>query len=638
MRLPSSVATLAAFCQLAAAIPSSGNSSDYEYIVVGSGAGGGTVAATLARKGHSVFLIEAGGDHGDDLIQEMPSRASTAIENSAMAWQFYINNYRNQTQGRRDSKYTYRLSDGTLYYGLDPPAGAEPLGTLYPRGATVGGSTQVNALNWAAASDKDWDLIAEYTGDDSWSAEAMKPYFVALENRTYREEVAPALGFDGFISTNRNNVTYITGRPDLAEFMSNAIRHTEGVNVSGIDHLTEFLQRDVNDPMYSYTPGAYQLSVAMTEDRRRSAARNYIVDTIAAGYPLTLSTHSLASHILFDRSSSVPRAVGVEYMVGEALYGADPRFNVSQTGQVKTVSASKEVIVSGGVFNTPQLLKLSGVGPREELESFGIDVIVDSPSVGKYLQDHTEAIVVVNATEPWSNDPNANCTRQFDSTDPCFLEWQNSGTGPYGEGAAPLSIRHRSSQSEDEEIDIWIYGFTGAIVRGWYPGFSQASPAPSSLSFAIIKTQTPGDEATGTVTLRSANPRDTPEIVVDWLQGEHGERDLEILTEGAQLLYSIMEDSSSPPAPYSRVQPGEGVDVAQNLKDEAFGHHGGCTCRMGPANSLDHCVDSELRVNGVHGLRIVDMSVFPRVPGAFPQQSTYIMALKAADIISQSGV
>lgn len=163
--------------------------------------------------------------------------------------------------------------------------------------------------------------------------------------------------------------------------MSNAIRHTEGVNVSGIDHLTEFLQRDVNDPMYSYTPGAYQLSVAMTEDRRRSAARNYIVDTIAAGYPLTLSTHSLASHILFDRSSSVPRAVGVEYMVGEALYGADPRFNVSQTGQVKTVSASKEVIVSGGVFNTPQLLKLSGVGPREELESFGIDVIVDSPSV-----------------------------------------------------------------------------------------------------------------------------------------------------------------------------------------------------------------------------------------------------------------
>ncbi|KAJ4162933.1 hypothetical protein NW754_014354 [Fusarium falciforme] len=535
------MATLATFCQLAAAIPSRGNLSDYEYIVVGSGAGGGTVAATLARKGHSVFLIEAGGDHGDELIQEIPSR----------------------------------------------------LGTLYPRGATVGGSTQINAMNWAAASDKDWDLIAEYTGDDSWNAEAMKPYFVALENRTYREEGTPGLGFDEFISTNRNNVSYITGRPDLAAFMSNAIRHTEGVNISGIDHLREFLQRDVNDPIYSYTPGAYQLSVAETEDRRRSGARNYIVDTIEAGYPLALSTHSLASQILFDRSSSVPKAVGVEYMVGEALYGADPRYNVSQTGQVKT---------------------------------------------GKYLQDHTEAVIVVNATEPWSNNPNANCTYQFDSTDPCFVEWQNSGTGPYGEGAAPLSIRHRSTQSEDEEIDLWIYGFTGAIVRGWYPGFSRASPAPSSLSFAIIKTQTPGDEASGTVTLRSANPRDTPDIMVDWLRGEHGERDLEILTEGAQLLYSIMEDSPSPPSPFSRVQPGEGVDVAQNLKDEAFGHHGGCTCRMGPGNSLDHCVDSELRVNGVQGLRIVDMSVFPRVPGAFPQQSTYVMALKAADMISQSGV
>lgn len=231
-----------------------------------------------------------------------------------------------------------------------------------------------------------------------------------------------------------------------------------------------------------------------------------------------------------------------------------------------------------------------------------------------------------------------NCTYQFDSTDPCFAEWQNSGTGPYGEGAAPLSIRHRSSQSEDEEIDLWIYGFTGAIVRGWYPGFSRASPAPYSLSFAIIKTQTPGDEASGTVTLRSVNPRDTPDIVVDWLRGEHGERDLEILTEGAQLLYSIMEDSPSPPSPFSRVQPGEGVDVAQNLKDEAFGHHGGCTCHMGPSNSLDHCVDSKLRVNGVQGLRIVDMSAFPRVPGAFPQQSTYVLALKAADMISQGAV
>lgn len=100
-------------------------------------------------------------------------------------------------------------------------------------------------------------------------------------------------------------------------------------------------------------------------------------------FPLTLSTRSLATRILFHNTtdSQKPRARGVEYLVGEALYSGDDRYNASQSGELKTVTASREVIVAGGAFNTPQILKLSGIGPREELEDLEIPVVVDLPAV-----------------------------------------------------------------------------------------------------------------------------------------------------------------------------------------------------------------------------------------------------------------
>jgi choline dehydrogenase len=124
--------------------------------------------------------------------------------------------------------------------------------------------------------------------------------------------------------------------------------------------------------------------------KRRSGARDYVVDTLQAKkedgspkYPLTVSYNSLATRVLFSNSTlhTTPRAYGVEYLVGEGLYAADSRYNASQTGELATVRASREVIVAGGAFNTPQILKLSGVGPREELEALGIHVVSDLPAV-----------------------------------------------------------------------------------------------------------------------------------------------------------------------------------------------------------------------------------------------------------------
>ncbi|KAL7756411.1 hypothetical protein ACKLNR_013404 [Fusarium oxysporum f. sp. zingiberi] len=191
---------------LATALPT--NPPDqYEYIIIGSGPGGGTLAANLARAGHSVFLIEAGGDQGNTPLQRIPAMADQVAEHPSMSWSFYVNHYQNETQARRDSKYAYRLSNGTLWSGLNPPEGAEPLGILYPRGATLGGSAQLNAMNFALPPDNDWDAIAELTGDESWRFHKMRELFIEIENCTYAPEGTPGHGFDGFIQSNRNNIS-----------------------------------------------------------------------------------------------------------------------------------------------------------------------------------------------------------------------------------------------------------------------------------------------------------------------------------------------------------------------------------------------------------------------------------------------
>ena len=181
--------------------------------------------------------------------------------------------------------------------------------------------------------------------------------------------------------TNRNNISYITSRPSVVEVLSNWARGSEGIEVQNTEDLVELLARDTNHPDHHYTPGVFMDVSATDEMRRRSGAWSYITETISAGYPLTLSTHSLATKVLFEDVRGTVKAVGVEYLEGEGLYGADRRYDPSQTGTRRVALAQREVIVAGGAFNTPQILKLSGIGPRQELEDLGIPVLVDLPGV-----------------------------------------------------------------------------------------------------------------------------------------------------------------------------------------------------------------------------------------------------------------
>lgn len=172
--------------------------------------------------------------------------------------------------------------------------------------------------------------------------------------------------------------------------LKRAFEQTEGIQIDDAAEVGRLMQRDINRlDKDRYSPGIYQIPLHVDGLRQRTGAWRYLHETMnaktangSALYPLTVSTHSLAARVLFKNSrNGKPQAFGVEYLKGEGLYSADKRYDESESGRLVNVTASREVIVAGGTFNTPQILKLSGIGPREELESLDIPVIVDLPAV-----------------------------------------------------------------------------------------------------------------------------------------------------------------------------------------------------------------------------------------------------------------
>ncbi|KAI1268108.1 alcohol oxidase [Xylariaceae sp. FL1019] len=618
------------------------NTTEYEYIVIGSGPGGGPLAANLAREGHSVLLLEAG-ENRDDLLLQVPRWADADAETDDLSWRFWTNHYQNETMAQQDKAFTYQLTNGSLYVGLDPPEGAIPKGIFYPRGNTVGGSANANAMNIVLPRDDDWNHIADSTGDESWRAEKMRDHFVELERNTYMPPGTPGYGHDGYIGTNRNNITYVTDSAGTMRVVRNALLMTEGVEDASEDEVVSRMERDLNRPDAPdrYSPGVYQVPLHVDENRRRTSPHDYIQSTLAAKaedgsarYPLTLSTRSLARKVLFEKTHGKPKAVGVEYEVGTALYEGDRRYDPSVHGIKKTARATREVIVAGGAFNTPQILKLSGVGPREELEQHGIPVVADLPAVGNYLRDNYEIGINLQSTKIWENPAGADClwdpSTATPSNDPCLAQWEQ-GYGVYGEGAAPIFLLYRSSVAPTEDTDMIIFGSAGTVFDGHYPGYSSVPWPPTSFFWVVVKM--PSENNAGTVTLKSANPRELPEINFNFFEKD-ADTDLQALGEGLQHMLNIMNATGEPYEPFTFVEPAAGFDsdlssLAQHTRTRTWGHHAQGSCRMGPKDNTDYCVDSEFKVNGVDGLRVVDGSIFPVNMAGFPVGATFTISQKA---------
>ena len=149
---------------------------EYEYIIVGSGAGGGPLASRLAMAGHKTLLIEAGDDQNGNLNISVPGYQAVVTQDPKLRWDMFVNHYQDQERAMRDPKFSYEIGPYQYHVGPDPPDGAKPLGILYPRAGTLGGCVTHNALIWITPHASDWDNIAQITGDNSWAATNMETY------------------------------------------------------------------------------------------------------------------------------------------------------------------------------------------------------------------------------------------------------------------------------------------------------------------------------------------------------------------------------------------------------------------------------------------------------------------------------
>jgi choline dehydrogenase len=609
---------------------------EYDYIVVGSGAGGGGLAANLAGAGYTVLLLEAGGDP-ETYNYKVPAFHADASEEKDMSWAFYVDHYVDKEQQRRDDKFV-----------------EEKGGIYFPRAGTLGGCTAHNALLFVYPSNSDWNRIAEITEDASWRAGKMRHYFERLENCRYRQvwrllhKVLPFLnptrhGFRGWLSTEEADVKLALQDNELFGILKKAaLRNLFGrhwfqrlISVRyWLARLTAFLFT-AGDPNTWWTvswrlEGLRSCPLTRRKGRRNGARERVLQAREAHPDRLTIQLHALATRVLLDDDN---RATGVEYLQGESLYRADSRSGQATDGERREARARREVILCGGAFNTPQLLQLSGIGPRDLLEEHGIPVRVDLPGVGQNLQDRYEITLVQRMKRPFSmlKDATMAPPKPGEPPDPPMREWLDDKEGIYSTNGAVMSIIKRSDPAL-KDPDLYIFGLV-TDFRGYYPNYSERiRNAKDRFTWAVLKGHT--ENQVGYVKIVSDDPRDMPEINFRYPEDTQVE-DLDAMVTGFQTVRSLSDSYCHLVS--EELYPGPQVHTPEEIRtyihDNVWGHHASCTCKIGADDDPMAVLDSDFRVRGTRGMRVVDASVFPRIPGLFIVSAIYMIAEKASDVI-----
>lgn len=534
---------------------------EFDYVIVGAGSAGCVLASRLTEDpGVTVALLEAGPRDWNPFIH-IPAGFIKTFYDRSVNW----------------------------CYSMEPCEGAGGRRVFAPRGKTLGGSSSINGSIFNRGQRMDYDNWAQ-RGNRGWGYADVLPYFRRMERWVDAEGRHGDPLYRG--SEGPLTVTEIDWRHPLCDaFIEGAVQH-------GIP-----LNRDYNAARQE---GINYAQRTIQRGRRVSAATAYLRPAMKRPN-LTVLTHAHASAIMLEGR----RAVGVRYLRG------------GRGGAAREVRARREVILSGGAYNSPQLLQLSGIGPGGVLQSLGIKVRHELKGVGENLRDHYAPRFVARVKGIDTINERARGWRLGLEV----ADWLVRRKGILSLGPTLVYCFWRSTP-EIATSDLQMT-FTPASYKEGVQGQLEDEPGMTVAAWQ----QRP--ESRGWVRARSADPFEAPEIQPNYLAEAEDRR---VLLAGMKLARTLLASKPLEPwyeredFPGPEVQTDDELLAAARARGTTTFHPMG-TCRMGPASDPTAVVDDRLRVHGMEGLRVIDASVMPMMPSANLNAGTLMIAEKAADMI-----
>jgi len=467
-------------------------------------------------------------------------------------------------------------------FHTEPEPGMNGRKIYWPRGKTLGGSSSINGLISVRGQHEDYDRWAAL-GNDGWSYADVLPYFKRLEHAAGGD---PAFhGFGGPLWRSP-----IRRRHELIEAVIAAAVEL------GIPRNDDF------DGATQEGAGYYHLSTR--HGWRCSTADAYLVPA-RNRRNLRVTTGAHATQILFEGR----RAIGVAYRgpAGDA-----------------TVHAQREVILSAGALQTPQLLQLSGVGPRGLLDSFGIPVVHELPGVGENLQDHLQARVIFECTKPITTN---DALKSWWGTFKIGLDYAFTRGGPMAVGINQGGIFARAEPvAATPGVQFHVATLSSDMAGSpthTFPGFT----------FSVCQLR---PQSRGSVRIKSADPLEPPAMRPDYLSAA---QDRHTLVAGIRLARRLAATRALAPYVKSEYRPGAAASTNDDLLEFARNtggtiFHPSGTCKMGDSSrDPTAVVDSGLRVHGLEALRVVDCSIMPTLTSGNTNVPVVMIAEKASDMI-----
>ena len=466
-------------------------------------------------------------------------------------------------------------------YQTEPEPGLEGRSVFQPRGKVLGGSSSINGLLYVRGQHEDYDRWRQH-GNQGWGYDDVLPYFKKAENQQRGADDFHGVGGPQPVSDLN------LADPLSAAFVAAAAE-------TGIPKNLDFNG--------ATQEGAGFFQTTTSRGRRASTAVAYLRPAKGRAN-LRVETAALAQRIVFDGR----RAVAVEYR---------------KQGSLRTARARREILVSSGAFNSPQLLQLSGVGPADLLRKHGIEVVLDAAGVGHDLQDHLQVRIVMRCTQRITlNDVVNSPVRKVLAG----LQYAAFRTGPLSIAAGTAGAFFKTNpRLATPDIQIHFLPFsTDKMGEKLHPF--------SGFTASVCQVR---PESRGSLRIRSADPAAPPEIRINYLATE---TDRTAHVEGLKILRKILQAPALRPYVVEEVDPGSKVSTDEELLNYcrvrgSTIYHPTSTCRMG--NDPLAVVDQRLRVRGIEGLRVVDASIMPDLVSGNTNAPVIMIAEKASDLILQ---